>query len=96
MSVTLEVSIEDLVKNFAKASAKKPSFRKPYDAALRDYRMGESTVDAPSDDFIGLFVAHYKNLYGDEPMTFFTVGLKDYLDKKALKTMLISLLNLER
>ena len=85
MSVTLEVSIEDLVKNFAKASAKKPSFRKPYDAALRDYRMGESTVDAPSDDFIGLFAAHYKNLYGDEPMTFFTVGLKDYLDKNSSK-----------
>ena len=85
MSVTLEVSIEDLVKNFAKASAKKPSFRKPYDAALRDYRMGESTVDAPSDDFIGLFAAHYKNLYGDEPMTFFTDGLKDYLDKNSSK-----------
>ena len=85
MSVTLEVSIEDLVKNFAKASAKKPSFRKPYDAALRDYRMGESTVDAPSDDFIGLFAAHYKNMYGDEPMTFFTVGLKDYLDKNSSK-----------
>ena len=46
MSVTLEVSIEDLVKNFAKASAK-TVFRKPYDAALIDYRMGESTVDAP-------------------------------------------------
>ena len=28
MSVTLEVSIQDLVRNFAKASAKKPSFRK--------------------------------------------------------------------
>ena len=47
--------------------------------------MGESTVDAPSDDFIGLFAAHYKNLYGDEPMTFFTVGLKDYLDKNSSK-----------
>ena len=86
MSVTLEVSIEDLVKNFAKASAKKPSFRKPYNAALKDYRMGESTVDAPSDDFIGLFAAHYKNMYGDEPMTFFTVGLKDYLDKNSSKS----------
>ena len=86
MSVTLEVSIEDLVKNFAKASAKKPSFRKPYNAALKDYRMGESTVDAPSDDFIGLFAAHYQNMYGDEPMTFFTVGLKDYLDKNSSKS----------
>ena len=85
MSVTLEVSIEDLVKNFAKASAKKPSFRKPYNAALEDYRMGESTVNAPSDDFIGLFAAHYKNMYGEEPMTFFTVGLKDYLDKNSSK-----------
>ena len=85
MSVTLEVSIEDLVKNFAKASAKKPSFRKPYHAALEDYRMGESTVNAPSDDFIGLFAAHYKNMYGEEPMTFFTVGLKDYLDKNSSK-----------
>ena len=85
MSVTLEVSIEDIVKNFAKASAKKPSFRKPYNAALKDYRMGESTVNASSDDFIGLFAAHYKNMYGDEPMTFFTVGLKDYLDKNNSK-----------
>ena len=48
--------------------------------------MGESTVDAPSDDFIGLFAAHYKNMYGDEPMTFFTVGLKDYLDKNSSKS----------
>jgi SecD/SecF fusion protein len=47
--------------------------------------MGESTVNASSDDFIGLFAAHYKNMYGDEPMTFFTVGLKDYLDKNNSK-----------
>ena len=51
MSVTLEVSIQDLVRNFAKASAKKPSFRKPYNAAIEDYRNGESSVDAASDDF---------------------------------------------
>ena len=85
MSVTLEVSIQDLVRNFAKASAKKPSFRKPFNAAIEDYRNGESSVDAASDDFIGLFAAHYKELYGDEPMTFFTVGLKDYLDKANTK-----------
>jgi hypothetical protein len=71
MSVTLEVSIEDLVRNFA-GNSSKISFRKPYNAALLDFKQGNSSVDAAADDFIGLFYDHYKTQYPkNPPMVFF-------------------------
>ena len=80
MSVTLEVSIEDLVRNFA-GNSSKISFRKPFSAALKDFKQGNSTVDAESDDFIGLFYDHYMKLYPkNPPMIFFSNGLKEYMD----------------
>ena len=80
MSVTLEVSIEDLVKNFA-GNSSKISFKNPFNAALKDFKEGSTTVDSDNDDFIGLFYAHYKELYPkNPPMIFFTNGLKDYMD----------------
>jgi len=80
MSVTLEVSIEDLVRNFA-GNSSKISFRKPFQAALDDFKKGESSVDAESDDFIGLFYSHYKAQYPkNPPMIFFSNGLKEYID----------------
>ena len=80
MSVTLEVSIEDLVRNFA-GNSSKISFRKPFKAALDDFKKGESSVEAESDDFIGLFYSHYKALYPkNPPMIFFSNGLKEYID----------------
>jgi SecD/SecF fusion protein len=80
MSVTLEVSIEDLVRNFA-GNSSKISFRKPYNAALKDFKQGNSSVDAAADDFIGLFYDHYKTQYPkNPPMVFFSNGLKDYID----------------
>ena len=80
MSVTLEVSIEDLVKNFA-GNSSKISFKNPFNAALKDFKDGSTTVDSDNDDFIGLFYAHYKELYPkNPPMIFFSNGLKDYMD----------------
>ena len=81
MSVTLEVSIEDLVRNFA-GNSSKLSFKTPFNAALKDFKQGSTTLDADNDDFIGLFYAHYKSLYPkNPPMIFFSNGLKDYMDK---------------
>ena len=80
MSVTLEVSIEDLVKNFA-GNSSKISFKNPFNAALKDFKEGSTTVNSDNDDFIGLFYAHYKELYPkNPPMIFFSNGLKDYMD----------------
>ena len=80
MSVTLEVSIEDLVRNFA-GNSSKLSFKTPFNAALKDFKQGSTTLDADNDDFIGLFYAHYKSLYPkNPPMIFFSNGLKDYMD----------------
>ena len=80
MSVTLEVSIEDLVKNFA-GNSSKISFKNPFNAALKDFKEGSTAVDSDSDDFIGLFYAHYKEIYPkNPPMIFFSNGLKDYMD----------------
>jgi SecD/SecF fusion protein len=72
MSVTLEISIEDLVLNKA-GNSPKPAFRKPYEEALSAFGAGES------DDFIGLFQEAYnKSEYKNDPMTFFNVGDKDH------------------
>ena len=80
MSVTLEVSIEDLVKNFA-GNSSKISFKNPFNAALKDFKEGSTTLDSDNDDFIGLFYSHYKELYPkNPPMIFFSNGLKDYMD----------------
>ena len=80
MSVTLEVSIEDLVQNFA-GNSSKISFKNPFKAALKDFKKGSTSVDSDNDDFIGLFYAHYKSMYPkNPPMIFFSNGLKDYMD----------------
>jgi len=80
MSVTLEVSIEDLVRNFA-GNSSKISFKTPFNAALKDFEKGSNNVGSDNNDFIGLFYAHYKSLYPkNPPMIFFSNGLKDYMD----------------
>lgn len=71
MSVTLEISIEDLVLNKA-GNSPKPAFRQPYEQALKEFGEGKS------DDFIGLFEAAYNaSEYGKDQMTFFSVGDKE-------------------
>jgi len=80
MSVTLEVSIEDLVRNFA-GNSSKISFKTPFNAALKDFEKGSNNLGSDNNDFIGLFYAHYKSLYPkNPPMIFFSNGLKDYMD----------------
>jgi SecD/SecF fusion protein len=80
MSVTLEVSIEDLVKNFA-GNSSKLSFKKPFNAALKDFESRNTNLNVDYNDFISLFYAHYKNLYPkNPPMIFFSNGLKDHMD----------------
>ena len=90
MSVTLEVSIEDLVKNFA-GNSSKISFKKPFNAALKDFKEGTSSVEADGDDFISLFYAHYKSQYPkNPPMIFFSNGLKDYMDINSVEKTLVN------
>jgi len=68
MSVTLEISIEELVLNKAGHSLK-PAFRTSYEQALKEFGEGKS------DDFIGLFEAAYNaSEYANDQMTFFSVG----------------------
>jgi SecD/SecF fusion protein len=71
MSVTLEISIEDLVLNKA-GNSPKPAFRQPYEKALKEFGEGKS------DDFIGLFEDAYNSSeYAKDQMTFFSVGDKE-------------------
>lgn len=60
MSVTLEVSIPDLVKNEA-VNPKGSKFARPYEKALKDYQ-------TKGGDFIDLFVAAYKEMNGDREL----------------------------
>ena len=84
MSVALEVSIEDLVRNFA-GNSSKISFKKPYNAALIDFKSGTTQTDADPSDFIDLFYKHYQDFYADKPMVFFNNGLKDYMDVNSIE-----------
>ncbi len=86
MSVTLEVSIPDLVLNKA-GNSLKPAFREPFNAALKAYSEGKS------DDFISLFEEAYNNSeYEDEKMTFFNIGDKDNFPLDATNEEMIATL----
>ncbi|MEN8928751.1 MAG: protein translocase subunit SecDF [Flavobacteriales bacterium] len=61
MSVTLEVSIPDMVRNLAGRYAKKPSFAKPYEAAYAAFTSKDNEAQ-----FIDLFEAKYKEMSGDD------------------------------
>jgi SecD/SecF fusion protein len=77
MSVTLEVSISDLVRNLA-GNPQNPSFKEPFQAALEDFKRGQSFGDVASDDFIGLFYAHFKAINPSNPsMSYFNSANKD-------------------
>lgn len=72
MSVTLEVSIPDLVRNLA-GNPSKPSFKEPFALAMEAYGRGDS------DDFVELFFAEYsKSDWSKEPMTYFNVANKEH------------------
>ncbi len=72
MSVTLEISIQDLVLNKA-GHTPKPAFRTAYDKAMKEFGAGKS------DDFIALFEEAYNSgEYANEQMTFFNVGDKEH------------------
>jgi len=77
MSVTLEVSISDLVRNLA-GNPQNPSFKDPFQIALSDFKRGHDTLGANGNDFIGLFYAHYKELNPENPsMSYFNSSNKD-------------------
>ena len=77
MSVTLEVSISDLVRNLA-GNPQNPSFKEPFQAALEDFKSGRSFGEAAADDFIGLFYAHFKAINPENPsMSYFNSANKD-------------------
>lgn len=86
MSVTLEISIEELILNKAGHSPK-PAFRIPYEQALKEFGEGKS------DDFIGLFEAAYNaSEYGKDQMTFFSVGDKENFSLENTNSEMISTL----
>ena len=59
MSVTLEISVPELVKSYAR-NQRDLNFKKPYDAALREYDQGS--------DFIDAFKKHYEQMNPNRPM----------------------------
>ena len=86
MSVTLEISIEDLVLNKA-GNSPKPAFREPYKKALAEFGAGASS------DFIGLFEAAYnESEYKDDQMTFFSVGDKEHFSLESTNAEMITTL----
>ena len=86
MSVTLEISIEELVLNKA-GNSPKPAFRQPYNEALTQFGEGAS------DDFIGLFEAAYNaSEYKDDQMTFFSVGDKEHFSLESTNAEMIAVL----
>ncbi|MCT4581683.1 MAG: protein translocase subunit SecDF [Flavobacteriales bacterium] len=88
MSVTLEISIEELVLNKAGHSPK-PAFRVPYAQALKEFGEGKS------DDFIGLFEAAYNSSeYGNDQMTFFSVGDKENFSLENTNAQMIAKLRM--
>ena len=80
MSVTLEVSIPDLLRNLA-GNPQKPSFKEPFSKAMVDFKSGYSFSNVPANDFIGLFYARYKEMNPKNPMmSYFNVANKDMFE----------------
>ncbi len=76
MSVALEISIPEMVKNLAGRNERKNSFARPYEAALAQY---ESKGN--KEDFITLFAAKVKEMSPNENLGA-TFKLKDENGKK--------------
>ena len=91
MSVTLQVSIPELLKNLA-GNPIKNSFQDPYNAAMIAYQ----AIPRVSDDFIELFFLEYnKSDYKNDKMTYFNVENKEHfpssMNNEEIKEKLIAL-----
>jgi SecD/SecF fusion protein len=86
MSVTLEVSIPDLVKNEA-VNPRNARFAKPYENAVKKYR-------SSGGDFIDIFVAEYRNFNKDRKLIddFYSSANSDVLERDATDEVVISYL----
>ncbi len=86
MSVTLEVSIPDLVKNEA-VNPRNARFSKPYDNAVAIYR-------SQGGDFIDVFVVEYKKTNKDRKLIddFYSSANNDVLERGATDEKVISYL----
>lgn len=90
MSVTLEVSRPDLVRNLAGKQAQYQTvFMNPFNAAYEEH----SQTD---ENFIDLFKKHWDRQDPDEKMTrFFSVGSKDKFDDELTNEQVIEILHRE-
>ena len=85
MSVTLEVSIPDLVKSEA-VNPRGSKFAKPYEEALETYQ-------THGGDFVDLFVSSYKKLNGDRKLVRdFYSSSSDELNKESTDDQVITFL----
>ena len=76
MSVTMEISIPDLVKSFAQ-NPRSLKFRKVYEAALEEYNKN-------GGDFISIFIAKHKEINKDTPLVrLFDIAEIDELGMKS-------------
>lgn len=90
MSVTIEVSIPDLINNLA-GKTKTPAFRKPYEAALAKWSKN------PSEDFINVFVTEFTlNNPEGRLATVFSAANKDKFQSKMTNDEVVAKLRDER
>jgi len=86
MSVTLEVSMTDLVKNLAGAQAMRPEFKIPFELAEKEY-------STSTENFIDLFKKHWDEVDENQRMVrIFSVGSKDKFSDKLTNEEVIQVL----
>jgi SecD/SecF fusion protein len=86
MSVTLEISIPELVANYVR-NQRDLMFKKPYDAAIKGY-------EKTGGDFIAVFAEEYKRINAGEPLVkIFSISEIDELGKNSTDQQVVDYLN---
>jgi SecD/SecF fusion protein len=86
MSVTLEISIPELVANYVR-NQRDLMFKKPYDAAIKGY-------EKTGGDFIAIFAEEYKRINAGEPLVkIFSISEIDELGKNSTDQQVVDYLN---
>lgn len=87
MSVTLEVSIPELIYSYAR-NPRDIKFKKPYDAALNEYH-------SKGTDFLTAFVSQFKKVNGNDALVVRELNIEDLdgLDRSSSNEQVVKVLN---